>query len=83
MTTIDHGRINIGVNNLIKTACGLDNLFVDNCGMTQSIAFIRTNREIEARKYKKILEHPLYKFVNNICPFLKYLTYINEILFRN
>lgn len=46
---------------------GAWNLFVDNCGMTQSIAFIRTNNEETAIKYKKILEHPLYEFVNNIC----------------
>ena len=43
------------------------NLFVDNCGMTQSIAFIRTNDEESAKKYKKILEHPLYKFINDVC----------------
>ena len=42
-------------------------IFIDNCGMTQSIAFIRVNSEEEAIKYKKILEHDLYKFVNNIC----------------
>ena len=46
---------------------GAWNLFVDNCGMTQSIAFIRTPNEETAIKYKKILEHPLYKFINNIC----------------
>jgi SAM-dependent methyltransferase/CRISPR/Cas system CMR-associated protein Cmr5 small subunit len=41
--------------------------FVDNCGMTQSIAFIRCDTEIEARRYKKILDHDLYKFINNLC----------------
>ena len=46
---------------------GAWNLFVDNCGMTQSIAFIRTKDEETAIKLKKILEHPLYKFINNIC----------------
>ena len=46
---------------------GAWNIFVDNCGMTQSIAFIRTNNEDTAIKYKKILQHPLYKFINNIC----------------
>ena len=35
--------------------------------MTQSIAFIRTNDKETAIKYKKILEHPLYEFINNIC----------------
>ena len=43
------------------------NIFVDNCGMTQSIAFIRLESKEEAIKYKKILEHTLYRFVNNIC----------------
>ena len=42
-------------------------LFVDNCGMTQSIAFIRCPDKDTAEKYKKILMHPLYTFVNNIC----------------
>lgn len=43
------------------------NIFVDNCGMTQSIAFIRTNDEETAIKYKNMLQHPLYKFINDIC----------------
>jgi hypothetical protein len=43
------------------------NVFVDNCGMTQSIAFIRCENETEAKKYARVLEHPLYKFINNIC----------------
>lgn len=42
-------------------------VFIDNCGMTQSIAFIRCDNEKEAVKYKEILDHPLYKFINNIC----------------
>jgi adenine-specific DNA-methyltransferase len=42
-------------------------VFIDNCGMTQSIAFIRCNSKEEAEKYRKILEHPLYIFLNNIC----------------
>lgn len=41
--------------------------FVDNCGMTQSIAFIRCESKDQAEKYKKILDHDLYKFINNIC----------------
>jgi hypothetical protein len=41
--------------------------FVDNCGMTQSIAFIRTENEEEANHIAKKLEHPLYVFLNNIC----------------
>ena len=41
--------------------------FVDNVGMTQSIAFIRCSSEEEANNIKKILDHPLYRFINNIC----------------
>tara|TARA_B100000902_G_scaffold101391_1_gene103710 strand:- start:7183 stop:8595 length:1413 start_codon:yes stop_codon:yes gene_type:complete len=41
---------------------------VDNCGMTQSIAFIRCGDNInKAFKIRDILQHPLYKFLNNIC----------------
>ena len=42
-------------------------VFVDNCGMTQSIVFIMCKNKEEAEKYKFILEHPLYVFINNIC----------------
>ena len=42
-------------------------VFVDNCGMTQSIVFILCSTKEEAEKYMKILEHPLYIFINNIC----------------
>ena len=42
-------------------------VFVDNCGMTQSIVFIRCENEEKANQIKKILEHPLYVFLNNIC----------------
>jgi adenine-specific DNA-methyltransferase len=42
-------------------------VFVDECGMTQSIAFIRCDSKVQAEKYKNILEHPLYVFINNIC----------------
>ena len=41
--------------------------FVDNCGMTQSIAFIRCNDKSIADGINKVLKHPLYKFINNIC----------------
>ena len=34
-------------------------IFIDNCGMTQSIAFIICDNKEQAEKYKKILEHPL------------------------
>jgi len=42
-------------------------VFVDNCGMTQSIVFIRCSSLEEANKIKLILEHPLYVFINNLC----------------
>lgn len=41
--------------------------FIDECGMTQSIVFIRCKDKDEAEIYKKILDHPLYVFINNIC----------------
>jgi len=41
--------------------------FVDNCGMTQSIAFIRCRDKAEADNVSKVLGHPVYEFVNNIC----------------
>lgn len=41
--------------------------FVDNCGMTQSVAFIRCETEEQALKISKVLNHPLYKFLNDIC----------------
>jgi len=42
-------------------------VFIDNCGMTQSIVFILCSNKDQSQKYKKILEHPLYVFLNNIC----------------
>jgi adenine-specific DNA-methyltransferase len=43
-------------------------VFIDrDCGMTQSIAFIRCNHDTDAEIIKGILEHPLYVFLNNIC----------------
>ena len=41
--------------------------FVDNCGMTQSILFIQCESETQAHNYAKVLMHPLYVFINNIC----------------
>jgi hypothetical protein len=41
--------------------------FVDECGMTQSIAFIRCDSMTESNDTKKILDHDLYRFLNNIC----------------
>jgi tRNA1(Val) A37 N6-methylase TrmN6 len=42
-------------------------LFIDTCGMTQSIVFILCCNEEQATKYLQILQHPLYVFINNIC----------------
>lgn len=42
-------------------------VFIDNCGMTQSIVFIICENKIEAESIMKILQHPLYVFINNIC----------------
>lgn len=42
-------------------------VFIDNCGMTQSIVFILCSNEEQAKKYVQILQHPLYVFINNIC----------------
>jgi tRNA1(Val) A37 N6-methylase TrmN6 len=42
-------------------------VFIDNCGMTQSIVFILCNNKEEAQRYLEILKHPLYVFINNIC----------------
>jgi methylase of polypeptide subunit release factors len=43
------------------------NVFVDQCGMTQSVAFILCTSESQAKQYAEILQHPLYVFLNNIC----------------
>ena len=41
--------------------------FVDDCGMTQSIAFIRCTTKSHAEYIASVLRHPLYVFINNIC----------------
>lgn len=43
------------------------NVFIDNCGMTQSIVFIICTNYEQAKNYLQILQHPLYIFINNIC----------------
>lgn len=43
------------------------NVFIDTCGMTQSIAFIRCVDYEEAKTIHNVLQHPLYIFINNIC----------------
>ena len=40
--------------------------FVDDCGMTQSIAFIRCNSKREALRVKKELDAPIYRAINNL-----------------
>jgi len=42
-------------------------VFIDSCGMTQSVVFILCSNKEEAIKYAHILQHPLYIFINNIC----------------
>ena len=41
--------------------------FIDNCGMTQSIAFIPCKNKEEAENIHNVLNHSLYKFINDIC----------------
>ena len=41
-------------------------IFIDNCGMTQSIAFIRCKNKEEAEQIKDELDNGVYKFLNNI-----------------
>lgn len=41
--------------------------FPDNCGMTQSIAFIKVDSEDNAKSISNKLMHPLYVFLNNVC----------------
>lgn len=38
----------------------------NNVGMTQSIAFIRCENELQAKRFESILKHPIYQFLNNI-----------------
>ena len=42
-------------------------IFIDECGMTQSIVFIRCESKQQAEIIKETLQHDLYKFLNNIC----------------
>ncbi len=55
----DEYKVFISLTNQYKT-------FIDQCGMTQSIAFIRCETEKEAIKIKEELDNPIYRFVNNI-----------------
>ncbi len=40
--------------------------FVDQCGMTQSIAFVRCSSKAEAYEIKKTLDQPAYRFLNDM-----------------
>ena len=40
--------------------------FIEKCGMTQSIAFIRCKNLQEAKQIQNELNQPIYKFLNNI-----------------
>lgn len=54
----------------IKVFLSLTNtykVFIDDCGMTQSIAFIRCDSLATATEIKTLLEHPLYVCLNNLC----------------
>jgi SAM-dependent methyltransferase len=55
----DNYKVFISLTNQYST-------FIDNCGMTQSIAFVRCGSFEEAKKIKKELDNDLYKFLNNI-----------------
>ncbi len=40
--------------------------FIDDCGMTQSIAFVRTQNFEEAQKIKQELDNEVFHFINNV-----------------
>lgn len=40
--------------------------FIDNCGMTQSIAFIRCKSKSEASRTSRELNSPIYRAINNL-----------------
>lgn len=42
-------------------------VWVDACGMTQSVAFVRCADAAEAQRVARVLAHPLYRFLNDIC----------------
>lgn len=55
----DGYKVFISLTNQYKT-------FIDQCGMTQSIAFIRCKSKEEAEKINSDLNSEVYKFLNNI-----------------
>lgn len=52
-------KVFISLSNQYKT-------FIDDCWMTQSIAFVRCNSKQEAEKIKKELDNDIFIFLNNI-----------------
>lgn len=40
--------------------------FIDACGMTQSIAFVRCTSLAQAQQIKRELDHPIFKCINNL-----------------
>jgi len=55
----DEWKVFISLTNQYST-------FIDNCGMTQSIAFVRCNSKDQAHKIKDELDNGIYKFINNL-----------------
>jgi len=54
--------------------------FIDNCWMTQSIAFIRCKNKQEAEQIKKELENDIYLFLNNLT---RYWNFNNVRILQN
>ena len=40
--------------------------FIDRCGMTQSVAFVRCRSKAEAERVKRELDHPVFRALNNL-----------------
>ena len=54
--------------------------FIDDCGMTQSIAFVRCDSKEEAEEIKRELDNEVYKFLNNIT---RYGNFNNERILQH
>ena len=52
-------KVFISLTNQYKT-------FIDNCGMTQSIAFVRCQNKTQAERIKRELDSEIFKFIVNI-----------------
>lgn len=59
-------KFQMGWNVFISTTSYYSTFVDEDCGMTQSIAFIQCVDEQDASNTKVILDHPLYKFINDI-----------------